>query len=165
VSNEDDMSDDEISQRFGLAAASIPASGRALDDDYIRSSLRAIKLAQAKQAEVESERRGAAKTQSRLVTIFGALFTASVIAGFAWVWNANTTNAAQEVELGVLSTNPPATHGHVELAHEGAARDQRISALEASYAAINRRLDRMEEEARRRHEETLEALRGRRGRR
>jgi len=145
------------------AAVSTPPKGVAFDEEYVRSSLRAIKLAQATQAEIEAERTGASKTTSRLVTVFGTLITAAAIGGFAWVWNANATNAVQEVELGELATNPPSSHGHDEIIRAEHRNESDISSLKSSYSEINRRLDRMEREAETRHAETLEELRRIRG--
>jgi len=150
---------DEREPVLRALGVSSPPKGAALDDDYVRSSLRSIKLAQAEQAKIEHERTGASKTVGRLVTIFGSLITAGAIAGFAWIWNANATNASQAVEIEVLENNPPNTHGHVEIVNESRERERRIGALEASFVEINNRLDRNEREQAARHAEVLEELR------
>lgn len=142
-----------------MTDANAESTSSTLPNEYVRTSLRQIKQAQAEQARIEAERTGASKTTSRLVAIFGSTITAAAIAGFAWVWTANANNERQDVEIETLSVNPPREHGHGEIGSDVRALERRVASVEASYAAIGDRLDRIESEGTARHAEVLEELR------
>jgi len=118
---------------------------RKLDDDYIGKTLTQIKTAQAEQARIEAERTGASKMTARLLTLFGSILSASAIAGFVWVWDAQSTNQAQSSEIERLEERQR-EHGHSDIERSVGVSTRRVDGLERAHKNINARLDRQGEQ-------------------
>lgn len=133
------------------------------EDDYVLSSLEQIRTQQAAQSRIEAERTGAAKTTSMLIAVFGSTITAAAIGCFVWVWEAHASNSLRDARIEALTENPPTVHGHALIERDVRSIEHRLVVIEASYAAINERLDRIEREEGSRHEEVIDELRRIRG--
>lgn len=154
------MSDDRKSPP-GLLIASNPP--KRLDDEYVRRKLDAISRAQARQAQIEAERTGAARNVSRLVATFGALITAGAIALFGWVWQTSAATSRHESAIERVSErqleHDPTPLGHADIEASIRENDRRIIEAHSATKQINARLDRIEREGSQRHREVLDELR------
>ncbi len=127
-----------------------------LSDDYVRSQLTQLTKAVARQAEIEAERTGAARTTTRILTLFGSLITVAAAGGFVWLLEAETTTAhihgeLDRLEMRVADHDPPPV-GHTEIT-------DRLMDVETSAHMISDRLERFESLQAERHTELLEELR------
>ncbi len=113
-------------------------------------TLERIEAAQEEQTRIESERAGAAKLRTRILTAFGGIITAAAVAGFAWVWDAQTTNALQDAAIRQVhedaDTHDPTPPGHEDLIAHDSALDRRVDGIDRAQKAINMRLDRRDRE-------------------
>ena len=137
-----------------------------MSERTLRTTLERIESTIEEQKTIEAERAGAAKLRTRILTAFGGVITAAAVAGFAWVWDAQTTNALQDVAIEQLArdarTHDPTPPGHEELGEletHDVALDRRVDAAENASKAINVRLDNMEKQSKTRHDAVLLELR------
>lgn len=112
---------------------------------------------------IEDERAGASKFRAKLLAVFGGMITAAAVAGFAWMWDAQTTSALQGAAIEQVQSDArehdPTPPGHGELEAHDAALDRRVDANESATKAINARLRRMEATATKRNADVLAELR------
>lgn len=149
------MSDDDDDTRPSVSDPLVKMSERTL--------LERIEAAQQAQVVIEAKRAGAASFRAKLVTLFGGVLTAAIVAAFVWVWNAQTTNALQgaaiiEIERRAHEHDPPPP-GHEEHDAARVLLDRRVDGVERATKAINDRLDRSDRDAVERHRQILEEIR------
>lgn len=96
-----------------------------------------------RQAKLEANRDGSSKTLNKLLMFFGSTITAAALGMFVWAWNANATYHTRALEIRSNRERASENSERLEVYRD---RNQellnRVSGLDATNRAINRRLDR-----------------------